>query len=127
MWTPGIWIGYALGLLALCGMVWGALGQSAPRINVLVLISGALIGWVVGMLMTPVTGNEQAHFPEYGKALSTFVTGYLVAKLDRLFESVVGTPTNINEVLIARLLLFISSFALGTLATYIWRGGYISA
>lgn len=125
-WT-GVWIGYALAFLALAGIVWGAFkAGNSPPINILVAVTGGLIGWIVGMLMTPVTGMEQIRFPEYGTALSTFVTGYLVAKIDRLFELAVNKETGITDELIGRLLMFASAFALGALATYIWRGGYIS-
>lgn len=32
------------------------------------------------MLMTPISPGEEKKFPEYAKLISTFVTGYLVAK-----------------------------------------------
>src|SRR6516164_10178858 len=53
-------------------------------INLVILIAGGLVGWVVGMLITPVSPKEQAVFSDTGRALSIFVAGYLVAKIDRI-------------------------------------------
>jgi hypothetical protein len=86
-----------------------------------ILIAGALVGWVVGMLITPVSPKEQAVFSDAGKALSTFVAGYLVAKIDRIFDLAMNQDNNVNGLFVGRLLMFISMFALGVLATFVWR------
>jgi hypothetical protein len=70
------------------------------------------------MLLTPVTPSEQVKFPEYAQAISTFITGYLVAKSDRVFD-----VAQVDQLYVKRLLMFVSSFVLGTLATYVWRHG----
>jgi hypothetical protein len=100
----GPWIGYVLAVGVAIVLVWTGLKQgNAPQLNLLIIVSGGLIGWIVGMLMTPITGAEQTHFPEYGKAISTFVGGYLAAKLDKLFDIGTKDSANLNELLIGRL------------------------
>ncbi|MBV9980527.1 MAG: hypothetical protein JO365_11100 [Bradyrhizobium sp.] len=89
--------------------------------NLVILIAGGLVGWVIGMLITPVTPKDQAVFSETGKALSTFVAGYLVAKIDRIFDVAVRKDENVNPLFLGRLLMFVSTFALGVLATFVWR------
>jgi hypothetical protein len=122
----GPWIGYVLAAIVLAGVIWCAVGEmTSSRLNILIVIAGGLIGWVVGMLVTPVSVGEQTNFPEYGKALSTFVSGYLVAKIDKLFDLSVKDRADINGLLIGRLFMFVSAFALGALSTFVWRS-YIS-
>jgi hypothetical protein len=125
----GPWIGYGLALFAAAAIVWAAWGlgegTSPRRLNLLLAIAGGLIGWVVGILITPLSPGEQTQFSDYGKALSTFVTGYLVAKLDRLFDISIKETASVNEVFLARIMIFASAFALGALSTYVWRA-YVS-
>ena len=94
---------------------------SPRQLNLVILISGGLVGWVVGMLITPVSPKDQAVFSETGKALSTFVMGYLVAKIDRIFDVAMKKDENVNALFVGRLLMFVSMFALGILATFVWR------
>jgi hypothetical protein len=73
------------------------------------------------MLITPVSPKEPAVFSDAGKALSTFVAGYLVAKIDRIFDIAMKQDGNANGLFVGRLLMFVSMFALGVLATFVWR------
>ena len=73
------------------------------------------------MLITPISPKEQAVFSETGRALSTFVTDYLVAKIDRIFDVAMKKGENVNALFVGRLLMFVSMFALGVLATFVWR------
>jgi xanthosine utilization system XapX-like protein len=123
----GIWIGFSFAGLCVFGIVYAALAMKTPadlsprQLNLVILISGGLVGWVVGMLITPVSPKEQAVFSETGKALSTFVMGYLVAKIDRIFDVAMKKDENANALFVGRLLMFVSMFALGVLATFVWR------
>jgi hypothetical protein len=81
---------------------------------------GALLGWVTGILATPLGSAEQSQFSTYAAAISTFISGFLVAKLDKLFELSV-TKEALTEVLLGRALIFASAFLLGALFTFIGR------
>jgi xanthosine utilization system XapX-like protein len=123
----GIWIGFSFAGLCVFGIVYAALAMKTPadlsprQLNLVILISGGLVGWVVGMLITPISPKEQAVFSETGKALSIFVMGYLVAKIDRIFDVAMKKDENVNALFVGRLLMFVSMFALGVLATFVWR------
>jgi hypothetical protein len=41
--------------------------------------------------------------------------------LDRIFDIAMRQDTNVNGLLVGRLLMFVSMFALGVLATFVWR------
>lgn len=84
---------------------------------------GFAAGWASGILLSPYE-SEQARFKDFTKLVSAFVTGYLVSKLDRLFE-VWLDPTRgsimLNEVFAYRALICITSFLLAAISTYIGR------
>jgi xanthosine utilization system XapX-like protein len=123
----GIWIGFSFAALCVLGIIYAALAMKTPadlsprQLNLVILIAGGLVGWVVGMLITPVSPKEPAIFSETGKALSTFVAGYLVAKIDRIFDIAMKRDESVNGLFVGRLLMFVSVFALGLLATFVWR------
>ena len=119
----GSFIGFALGVVAAGGLLWVAfgLGTKPSHLNVLLLIAGALIGWAVGILITPISAQEAVQFSEFGKALSTFISGYLVAKLDKLFETSVSG--NVSEMSIGRVALFASGSGKRSVVAFDGRAG----
>ena len=120
MATYGPWIGYLLAALVAGALVWAALGFADTRLNIILLVTGGLIGWIIGILLTPLP-KEALRFSEYLTFISTFVGGYLLAKLDRVFN-----PSAVNTQWVAQLMLFVAGAALGLLSTYVWRS-YVAA
>lgn len=55
--------------------------------NVLIALLGALLGWALGMFFVPYTAKDAARFSAIGQAISAFVSGYAVSKIDRFFEA----------------------------------------
>jgi hypothetical protein len=123
----GIWIGFSFAGICVLGIIYAALAMKTPaelssrQLNLVILIAGALVGWVVGMLITPVSPKDPVVFSETGRALATFVAGYLVAKIDRIFDVAMKKDETVNGLFVGRLLMFVSTFALGVLATFVWR------
>lgn len=64
-----------------------------PFINLSVLVLGWAVGWLIGALLSPYTGAEKTRFAEYAGAVSVFVSGYAIGKIDRLITHIL-TPTN---------------------------------
>src|SRR5882724_2471310 len=88
---PALVISAMLGGIGCAGaIIWIAchLGQKddSVAVNILLCILGGLTGWIAGILVTPLNSLETAHFLSLGQAISAFVSGYLVSKLDRFFE-----------------------------------------
>jgi hypothetical protein len=98
------------------GIVWlaSALGKkdNTRSINFLICLLGALIGWVIGILATPLDMAETSRFLTLGQAISAFVSGYLVSKLDRFFEKALFTSDGIQPVAWQRMGLFAASLLL---------------
>ena len=118
----GAIIGYFLGGIATCFLLWSCFSiGTSPQINILFLFCGGLIGWILGILVTPNSDDEKSRFSEFGKAIATFITGFFLAKLEKIFDLAIQDQNDISEVFIGRSLLLVVSFALGLLFTFIWR------
>ena len=62
--------------------------EPLPQVfNVLLALTGALIGWALGMFFAPFTEKEAARFSSIGQAVSAFASGYVISKLDRFLEA----------------------------------------
>jgi hypothetical protein len=78
--------------------------------NVLILLIGALSGWLVGMFFSPYSAKESERFASIGQTISAFISGYLVSKLDRFFEKTLYDEQKPNPDTWLRLALFTVSF-----------------
>jgi len=82
---------------------WGALACSVVIVILLyhwrdwnaglATVVGGLLGWLLGIMLSPFE-PEKALFAGYAKAASAFATGFLVSKLDRVFELIIGKSAN---------------------------------
>ncbi len=67
-----IWIGCQIG--------------PSPYHNLLVFLMGYIIGWILGTLASPYNKAESAQFLSLSQAISAFISGYVISKLDRFLE-----------------------------------------
>jgi hypothetical protein len=118
----GALISYSLSAIVLAVLGWACLSiGSSPQFNVLILLSGGIIGWILGILISPNSPKEELKFSEFGKAIGAFLTGFLAAKIERIFELVIQKPSDVSDIFVGRSLVFVVSFGLGILFTFIWR------
>lgn len=83
----------------------------------LVILVGALLGWAAGMFFSPYTTVEKSNFVSISQAVSAFVSGYLLSKLDRFLESSLFSmqgPVASTWTLIGFFSVAFMVFALGT-------------
>ena len=115
--------GYALGAIAFGFCLYAASTVGAlPFLQVLLCIFGGLLGWVIGILITPLNEGEKKQFSEYAKAVTAVVSGFVVAKIDAVSQSALSAMANSNgELLLTRSLLFFSCFLVGALFTFMGR------
>src|SRR5262245_28229759 len=120
--TSGPFLGFVLAAVVAGGLIFAAWSQDLEprRVNISILIAGGVIGWTAGILLTPVTNKELLQFGEFGKVVSTFITGYLAAKIDRLFDATI-TSSGPTSTVVKGFMLFIAAFFLGALSTIVWR------
>jgi hypothetical protein len=122
MTTIGPWLGYGLGLVALLALVWASFdfAEADARFNVVLLVSGCLVGWVIGLVST-MNVIERDGISPYSTAIATFIAGFVVAKLDRVFELSFRERGEIDAGVVGRTLLFVGGAALGVLFMVAWR------
>ena len=105
------------------GVVVASLLHLGDFLALLAVALGLSVGWGVGIVLAPYQ-SEQERFKDYLKLLSAFATGYAVSKTDRLFElwfDPVTGPLVLQAIVAARLMLFIISFLLAAITTYVAR------
>ena len=116
--------GYILAILTYAVLVVACfqIDSTSRLLNILILVFGGLLGWTIGILATPRDASERAQFSAYVAGVSTFLSGFVVAKVDKLYELNVG-KLSLTADSLSRLLLFGSAFLLGLLCVYIGRSG----
>ena len=71
-------------------------------------VFGAALGWAAGTLSSPYGKKEQHQFGSFGKVVSAFATGFLLSKIDRVFDLAISEkyqPLLFDERFIRRLLV----------------------
>src|SRR6266496_4443122 len=75
-------IGYLLGSVFLVTILCFAIRSG--RLEVMLCLSGGIAGWLAGILATPQDDEEAKVFPEYAKGIAAFLSGFVVARADKL-------------------------------------------
>ncbi|MEO7340991.1 MAG: hypothetical protein ABI073_08950 [Luteolibacter sp.] len=91
-------------------------------ITVSVGVFGVLCGWFIGFLASPSTGTENKRFSRYGGLISTFMSGYLLSKLDpMLVKFLKKIEFGASPDLGFNVLIFLSCLISGAMIMYIVR------
>jgi hypothetical protein len=77
-------------------------------------LCGGTLGWIVGILASPATAQEERVFGDYKTAIVGFLSGFALTKINDLWKVVTsGTPPLLlNPAVLNRLLLFCGMFLL---------------
>lgn len=101
------------------------IGEKADHTTTfLVGIAGALSGWVMGVITTPYDETDSSKIDKFTKLLGTFLSGYILAKLDKVFENLLSiknfdaTTSGVNGV---RILFFLCYFFLFWVVVFVYR------
>lgn len=90
----------------------------AQKLNVLLVMIGALLGWSLGMFFAPYDTGEAERFSSIGQSISVFASGYLVSKLDRFLEATLFVNNIPYQLAWIRALLVLSSVMLSMLLVF---------
>ena len=116
-----LWISYALGAAVAGACLWIGSTIDQWSLNVAIIVFGFALGWNIGMLLSPKLEAEQKAFVVYGKAITAFLGGFLIAKLDAAFGGNALSGIVADPVGATRFLLFGIMFLLGLQCTYVGR------
>lgn len=107
-----------ISLVVLCFYV--SESPSAVAMSLTILISGISIGWFVAVLASPYR-SEEDKFLGYKQAISAFLGGYILSKIDSSLAAILSWDTLQNLESGFRVILFASGFILSMIVTYVFR------
>jgi len=90
-------------------------------IRVTFIVFGACLGWVLGIFASPYSQVEAQRFSALSTAAGTFVSGYLLAKADKLFTEMLSPTFLVNVEVGLRVISVFSSIVIFFLFTFIFR------
>jgi hypothetical protein len=95
--------------------------RSAVPMNLTVAAMGFAVGWLLGILLSPYSNNEQTRFTTYASAFGVFASGYLLGKTDKVLETILDPTFILDSVHGFRLLAFSTALILGLIVTFMFR------
>lgn len=120
LWASGI-VGVVLGGTVM--YLSYAMGDDfkASSLNILIVVCGLVLGWLLGILLAPYSETEAKKFTAYAKAFSVFASGYLIGKIDKVVEALFQP----NFILVPahgfRFLSFLAALVIGLVFTFVFR------
>lgn len=102
-------------------LVWLTADNQASRVTTAVpALLGISVGWLFGILSAPY-GEEKSRFGGYAKLLGSFVSGFLVSKVDRLFELAISEGSFADTLFMVRVAIFLTCVILTMVTVYVFR------
>jgi|ERR1700756_3339473 hypothetical protein len=87
----------------------------------LVQLAGMACGAFLGFLASPKAPGEQAAFLTFAKAISAFLSGYALSKLDHLIDTLFQGDIYKDQLMVARLLIFFIAMIISFMIAYSYR------
>jgi hypothetical protein len=81
----------------------------AGALNIAVQGLGIVIGFWVGMFVSPISTRQRADLSTVGKTITAFASGYLLSKLDPVVTTWLSKPHEIDRLTAFRIIAFSSS------------------
>ena len=114
-------VALALKLILFVSCFYVSTTPQSIAINISILVAGFSLGWLIAVLATPYGPREESRFSGYWQAISAFVGGYLISKIDGSLASALSWETLQEPVSGFRVVAFSSGFLLSMLLTYVYR------
>jgi hypothetical protein len=118
-----LWIGYIIGVVVIGSCITIAFrGGENSALQVGLCLAGASIGWLAGIMATPVNEAEKTRFSEMMKAVLAVGSGYVIGKLeDDLVHAARSMIEEDGKLLALRVILFTTCLVVGLLFTLVTR------
>jgi hypothetical protein len=127
-WSTFNWKLVATGISAtilyvvLAAAAWQSVtALDARMLNLSVLVLGTAVGWLIGIFASPYHPEEKQRFSDIAKAVSLFVSGYLVGKVDRLINDLLESDLVLQPLAGLRTLSFVATLFISMVVVYASR------
>jgi hypothetical protein len=122
---PMILIAIAIGILCLfiCGIFGALISHKAEDkfITLLIQLAGMACGAFLGFLASPKAKGEQVAFLTFAKAISAFLSGYALSKINHLVDTLFQGDIYKDQLVVARLLIFFIGMIISFMIAYSHR------
>jgi hypothetical protein len=121
------WPTWALAGIAVVEVGVGATGwriahdETAKLTSLFALFCGFALGITLGILASPLDETEGKQLAGIGSVVSAFVGGFLLSKVDRLFEEVTKTGAALQASFLVPVLVSAASTLLAAVIVWLWR------
>jgi hypothetical protein len=115
--------GIFLGIIVIIGDLFAAqfiTGKDHVTLNYLLVMLGGVVGFTMGMLISPY-GAEKRQFSVIAKTASAFLSGFVLAKADKLFDEATKDPGVIDAAFVGRVSLFAVAAVITGLLAFLTR------
>ena len=92
--------------------------------TLLISVAGCVLGWVIAVVTSPYDKNDGDKINKFTKLIGTFLSGYILAKLDKVLEnylSIQNIETSLSNMTGLRILFFICFFLLTWVVVFVYR------
>ena len=114
----------AIGCLCLVtsGMLGWVISHKAEKANTLLVeLTGMACGAFLGFLASPKAKGEQVAFLTFAKAISAFLSGYALSKINHLVDTLFQGDIYKDQLVVARLLIFFIGMIISFMIAYSHR------
>lgn len=84
-------------------------------------VCGCIFGWLIGIFSTPYDRHDENKISKFSAMAGTFISGYLLSKIDGLIEKVLDPKTFFDSLTGLRVTLVISFFLLTWIVVFVFR------
>jgi uncharacterized membrane protein YeaQ/YmgE (transglycosylase-associated protein family) len=81
-------------------------GDKDYPVTYIICLCGYVLGWILAIISTPMDKSDEDKISRFTKVVGTFLTGYLLGKIDKLIETITN-PSFLTTLGGIRLLLFL--------------------
>jgi D-alanyl-lipoteichoic acid acyltransferase DltB (MBOAT superfamily) len=121
-------IGSTLSAMVLFGILLWCANSSAVSpdeiefvLHISVMVAGAAIGWIIGILASPYGEKEKEQFSTIVKGVTVFFSGYALAKVDPIITALLKPEAILQPVVAFRAIAFLTSFLLAMIIAFVYR------
>jgi len=114
-------LAFLFGLVIAVSCWWVGSNLEAKIVTFALFILGLALGWLFGTIATPYDRSEEQLFAKYVTMITTFVSGFLVAKADPIITEFFTTKTFADSLIVFRAIAFSVAFLLSLIVVFIYR------